>query len=93
MNVGEFQEFLDGWIADTDAGDLAEIREFANAKRRRCKYREGDFFRFKYDCRNYGYGRILLDVRKFIKNGGKFWNILMVYWDKWAYKNNLGKEK
>ncbi len=86
MNVREFQEFLNGWIADTDAGDLADIREFANAKRRRCKYREGDFFRFKYDRRNYGYGRILLDVRK-------FWNILMVYWDKWAYKNNLGKEK
>lgn len=38
---------------------------------------EGDFFRFKYDRRHYGYGRILLDVQKFIKMGGKFWDILM----------------
>ena len=43
----------------------------------RDRYREGDFFRFKYDRRHYGYGRILMDVRKFIKEGGKFWDILM----------------
>lgn len=77
MNEDGLQNFLDKWIADTSAEDLAEIYAFANAKRRRCKYREGDFFRFKYDRRNYGYGRILLDVRQFIKSGGEFWNILM----------------
>lgn len=77
MDTAGFQDFLDQWIADTTAGDLAEIQAFAGAKRQRCKYREGDFFRFRYDRRNYGYGRILLDVRKFIKNGGKFWDILM----------------
>lgn len=77
MNESELQNFLDRWIADTGADDLAEIQAFAGAKRRRCKYREGDFFRFKYDRRNYGYGRILLDVRQFIKSGGKFWDILM----------------
>lgn len=70
-------KFLDQWIADTSAEDLAEIQAFAEAKRRRCKYREGDFFRFQYDRRSYGYGRILLDVRQFIKDGGEFWNILM----------------
>ena len=77
MNICEFQRFLDRWIAGTSAGDMDEIHAFANAKRQHCKYREGDFFRFKYDRRSYGYGRILLDVRKFIKNGGKFWDILM----------------
>ncbi len=77
MDVHEFQNFLNCWMADTSDRDLADIQEFANAKRRRCKYNEGDFFRFRYDRRNYGYGRILLDVRKLIKNGGKFWDILM----------------
>lgn len=77
MNTDGLQTFLDKWIADTDASDMAEIQAFANAKRRRCKYREGDFFRFRYDRRHYGYGRILLDVRQFIKSGGAFWDILM----------------
>lgn len=27
------------------------------------KYKEDDFFRFKYDRRHYGYGRILFDIR------------------------------
>ncbi len=77
MNEREFQDFLDKWIADTDEVKLAEIHAFANAKRQHCRYREGDFFRFRYDRQYYGYGRILLDVRRFIKNGGKFWDILM----------------
>lgn len=77
MDTNGLQAFLDKWIADTTAADLAEIQAFASAKRRRCKYREGDFFRFRYDRRNYGYGRILLDVRQFIKSGGVFWDILM----------------
>lgn len=77
MDAAGLQDFLDRWIADTDADGLAEIQAFAGAKRQHCKYEEGDFFRFKYDRRNYGYGRILLDVRKFIKNGGTFWDILM----------------
>lgn len=77
MDSAGLQDFLDRWIADTGPDDLAEIQAFAKAKRQHCKYREGDFFRFKYDRRNYGYGRILLDVRNFIKNGGTFWDMLM----------------
>lgn len=77
MDVSGLQRFTDKWIADTSDADLAQIQSFAGAKRRRCKYREGDFFRFRYDRRNYGYGRILLDVRQYTKNGGKFWDILM----------------
>ena len=77
MEQRELQEFLGKWCADTTNGDLDEIQAFAHAKRRRCKYKEGDFFRFKYDRRHYGYGRILFDVQKFVKDGGKFWYILM----------------
>lgn len=77
MNACEFSHFLNQWIAESSAEDLAEIQAFANAGKQYCKYKEGDFFRFKFDRRNYGYGRILLDVREFIKSGGKFWDILM----------------
>ncbi len=77
MGQEGLQKFLGNWADNTTNEDLDEIQAFANAKRRHCKYKEGDFFRFKYDRRNYGYGRILFDVRKFMKEGGKFWDILM----------------
>lgn len=77
MGPEELQSFLDKWIADTDEDDLAELQRFRKAKRRHYTYKEGDFFRFKYDRRHYGYGRILFDVRKWIKDGGAFWDILM----------------
>lgn len=77
MDEEGLQRFLDKWAGDTTDEDLEEMYAFAHMKRRHCKYKEGDFFRFKYDRRNYGYGRILLDVKKFIKDGGVFWNILM----------------
>lgn len=71
------QDFLRQWISDTDEEELKQIQEFATAKRRHCKFNEGDFFRFKIDRKHYGYGRILLDVMKMEKNGIKFWDILM----------------
>ncbi|MCM1184561.1 MAG: immunity 26/phosphotriesterase HocA family protein [Roseburia sp.] len=77
LNPNELGDFLDKWIDDTTDADFAAIQAFAHAKRKHCKYKEGDFFRFKYDRTNYGYGRILLDVKKFVKDGGRFWNILM----------------
>jgi len=77
MNVSEFEEFLGWWIEDSGEKELAEIRAFAAAKRQHCRYRDGDFFRFRYDRRHYGYGRIWMDVRRWIKDGGKFWDILM----------------
>lgn len=77
MEQREFLAFLDKWVADTTKEDFDDIQAFAHRKRCRCKYKEGDFFRFKYDRRHYGYGRILFDVQKFVKAGGKFWNVLM----------------
>lgn len=71
------QDFLAKWIAETDAEELARIQAFAKAKRRHCKFKEGDFFRFSIDRTHYGYGRILLDIHQMRKNGEEFWDILM----------------
>lgn len=71
------EEFISKWIAETTEKDFADIEEFNSAKRKHCKFKEGDFFRFKFDRRHYGYGRILLDVYKWVKSGGGFWNVLM----------------
>ncbi|MBR2553670.1 MAG: immunity 26/phosphotriesterase HocA family protein [Aeriscardovia sp.] len=72
-----WEEFLAKWTAETTEKDLAEVEEFSSAGRKHCKFKEGDFFRFKFDRRNYGYGRILFDVHKWVKSGGAFWNVLM----------------
>lgn len=77
MTEEELQDFLRQWIADTDEAELEKIQAFATAKRKHCKFREGDFFRFKIDRTHYGYGRILLDVSLLKKSGVKVWNILM----------------
>lgn len=77
MTEEELKGFLEQWIADTDETEFQRIQAFAEARRRRCKFREGDFFRFKIDRTHYGYGRILLDVMELKRSGEKFWNILM----------------
>lgn len=77
MSEEELQTFLQQWILDTDEEEFARIQAFAGAKRRHCKYKEGDFFRFKIDRTHYGYGRILLDIMKLKKSGEKFLDVLM----------------
>jgi hypothetical protein len=59
--------WLDKWISETTKKDLEEITAFKNAERKHYKFKEGDFFAFKIDRRNYAFGRILIDVSKRIK--------------------------
>lgn len=77
MSENDVQKFLEQWILETDDAELERINAFANAKRKHCKFKEGDFFRYKIDRTHYGYGRILLDMERMRKRGEKFWDILM----------------
>jgi len=56
--------WLKRWIDDTTEDDLKELERFKTANRLHCKYKEGDFFAFKSGRREYGFGRILLDVKR-----------------------------
>ncbi len=60
--------WLDEWMAESTEEDLAEIERFRHAGRQHCKFREGDFFRFKIGRREYGFGRILLDIGRLRKD-------------------------
>lgn len=66
-NNENLESWLKQWIANTNEKDLAEIETFKIAKRQHCKFKEGDFFAFKIGRRNWGFGRILLDVAKLKK--------------------------
>lgn len=72
----ELKSWLEQWEADTTEERLQEVQQFATNKRRHCKYKEGDFFRFRFDRSHYGYGRILFDVQAWEKKGNSFWDVL-----------------
>lgn len=73
----ELKSWLEQWEAETTEERLQEVQQFATNKRRHCKYKEGDFFRFRFDRSHYGYGRILFDVQAWEKKGNPFWDVLM----------------
>ena len=66
--LDDLKKWLDKWMKETTEEDLKEIEEFKNTKRKHCKFKEGDFFAFKIGRREWGFGRILLDVAKLRKD-------------------------
>ena len=68
ISLDNLKNWIDKWIKDCTEEDLKEIEEFKNAKRKHCKFKEGDFFAFKIGRREWGFGRILLDVAKLRKD-------------------------
>ena len=59
------KDWIDFWY---NSEDLELINEFSEKKRRRVKLKEGDFFTFKVDRRNYGFGRLICDLRPLRKD-------------------------
>ena len=68
ISLDDLKKWLDKWMKETTEEDLEEIEEFKNAKRKHCKFNEGDFFAFKISRREWCFGRILLDVSKLRKD-------------------------
>ena len=68
ISLNDLKKWLDKWMKETTEEDLEEIEEFKNAKRKHCKFNEGDFFAFKISRREWCFGRILMDVSKLRKD-------------------------
>ncbi|WP_062054554.1 immunity 26/phosphotriesterase HocA family protein [Aquimarina longa] len=66
-NFSELRKWLDNFINSSSKNHLLDINKFGKEKRKRVKVKEGDFFTFKVDRKNYGFGRVLLDIRKLHK--------------------------
>jgi len=60
-------EFITEFIKSSTDKHFDEISIFKKSKRKNIKYKSGDYFCFKVDRNNYGFGRILLDVNKIRK--------------------------
>lgn len=65
--IDDLKNWIDQWIAETTEEDLNDLKNFANATRKHHIYREGDFFAFKIGRREYGFGRILMNIDAFRK--------------------------
>jgi len=63
----KLRKWLDNFIISSPKKHLDEIKIFGKEKRKHIKIKEGDFFTFKIDRENYGFGRVLLDIRKLRK--------------------------
>lgn len=58
------RKWVDNFIDSSAQGHLVEIENFGKERKTRVNIKEGDFFAFKVDRKNYGFGRVLLDIRK-----------------------------
>ena len=56
ISLDNLKNWLDKWIKECTEEDLKEIEEFKNAKRKHCKFKEGDFFAFKIGRREWAFG-------------------------------------
>jgi hypothetical protein len=57
------------FIEQSPSNHLNEIKTFKNAKRKNIKYKVGDYFCFKLNRTEFGFGRLLLDINKARKKG------------------------
>ncbi|RBW62493.1 hypothetical protein DS884_02515 [Tenacibaculum sp. E3R01] len=66
-SINDLPLWIDNFISETTKQDLKDLKQFSDRKRKRVKLKEGDFFTFKVDRRNYGFGRLIADIRKIRK--------------------------
>lgn len=64
MASADIEKMIVEFIDDSNQHHLSQIEEFRKAKRKGVKYKSGDFFAFKLNRTEYGFGRILFDVNK-----------------------------
>jgi Immunity protein 26 len=60
-------EIIDNFIDKSPLNHLEEIAKYKNSKKQNMKFKAGDYFCFKLDRINFGFGRLLFDVNKIRK--------------------------
>ncbi|QWX85255.1 immunity 26/phosphotriesterase HocA family protein [Cellulophaga sp. HaHaR_3_176] len=63
------RKWIKQYINDSNDKDLLALKDFSKETNTKKKIKVGDFFCFKVDRRNYGFGRIIADISKLSKDG------------------------
>jgi len=58
------ESLINEFIDNSPSNHLTQIEGFRKAKRRNIKYKSGDFFAFKLNRDEFGFGRVLFDINK-----------------------------
>lgn len=66
-SIVELEVWIDNFIKQSDDDHLKQLAQFKQQKRQHIKYKPGDFFAFKLNRKEYGFGRILMDITDTIK--------------------------
>lgn len=61
------KDIVEEFIDQSPQNHLLEIKEFKNGKRKNVRFKSGDYFSFKLNRTQYGFGRVLLDINKLRK--------------------------
>lgn len=62
-------EIIEDFIIQSPQNHFEVISKYKNSKRKNIKFKSGDYFCFKLDRTNFGFGQLLLDVNKIRKKG------------------------
>lgn len=73
----DFRVWVSRWQAETTEDDQADMDAFTAQPMKTVKPREGDVFRFRWNRRLWGYGRILLDYDRMRREKIPFFDCLM----------------
>jgi hypothetical protein len=60
-------EIIENFISQSPQNHFEEINKYKSSNRQNIKFKSGDYFCFKLDRVNFGFGRILLDINKIRK--------------------------
>ncbi|MGC4041804.1 MAG: immunity 26/phosphotriesterase HocA family protein [Flavobacterium sp.] len=66
-NIQDLKVWLENFITSVTEKEIEDLKRFAQEKRKKVNLKEGDFFTFKVDRQNFGFGRLIFDIRKLRK--------------------------
>lgn len=66
-NIQDLKVWLENFITSITEKEIEDLKRFAKEKRKKVNLKEGDFFTYKVDRHNFGFGRLIFDIRKLRK--------------------------
>ena len=67
LNMQDIKLWIENFTSSMSENEIKDLNKFAKEKRQRINLKEGDFFVYKVDRYNFGFGRLICDIRKLRK--------------------------
>lgn len=67
LNMQDIKLWIENFTSSVRENEIKDLKKFAKEKRQRINLKKGDFFVYKVDRHNFGFGRLICDIRKLRK--------------------------